>query len=134
MSPAAIPALGTIFDATPLAVIDAAQVHAYAQASGDRNQIHLDDTAARRAGLPGAIVHGMLMMGRLEAAIAAWLPGHRIISLQTRFVRPLAVGGAMSVSGRIAKRDGDAAILRLVMRDGDGQNLCIGEAEITPGA
>ena len=32
------------------------QIQQYAEASGDRNPIHLDDTFARSAGLPGVIV------------------------------------------------------------------------------
>ena len=35
------------------------QASRYAEASGDRNPIHLDDRAARMAGLPGVISHGM---------------------------------------------------------------------------
>ena len=34
------------------------QADRYADASGDRFEIHLDDEAARRVGLPGRIVHG----------------------------------------------------------------------------
>lgn len=34
---------------------------AYSQASGDYNQIHLEDSAAQAIGLPGVIVHGMLV-------------------------------------------------------------------------
>ncbi|WP_459651546.1 MaoC family dehydratase [Kitasatospora sp. Ki12] len=36
-----------------------ADTTAYAQASGDLNPIHLDDDAARAAGFPSAIAHGM---------------------------------------------------------------------------
>ena len=39
------------------------QIAAYAEASGDRNPIHLDDDFARSVGLPGVIAHGMLQMG-----------------------------------------------------------------------
>jgi acyl dehydratase len=46
------------------------QIAAYAEASGDRNPIHLDDEFARTVGLPGIIAHGMLQMG-LMATVAA---------------------------------------------------------------
>ncbi|MBL6430298.1 MAG: hypothetical protein HPM95_00035 [Alphaproteobacteria bacterium] len=42
---------------------------------GDRNPIHLDEFAARGVGLPGTIVHGMLVMGQFEAMLRAWRPG-----------------------------------------------------------
>lgn len=41
------------------------QIAAYAEASGDRNPIHLDDEFARSVGLPGVIAHGLLQMGLL---------------------------------------------------------------------
>src|SRR5207302_9176623 len=39
--------------------VDRDQPRRYAAASGDNNPIHLDDVAARAAGLPGVIAHGM---------------------------------------------------------------------------
>lgn len=39
---------------------------AYAHASLDPNPIHLDDAAAKAAGLPGVIAHGMLIAGLIQ--------------------------------------------------------------------
>lgn len=39
------------------------QTFRYAEGSGDRNPIHLDDSMAKMAGLPGMIVHGMCTLG-----------------------------------------------------------------------
>ena len=50
------------------------QIAAYAEASGDRNPIHLDDDFARSVGLPGLIAHGMLQMG-IAATVAAEAAG-----------------------------------------------------------
>ena len=50
------------------------QIAEYAEASGDRNPIHLDDDFARSVGLPGLIAHGMLQMGIL-ATVAAQAAG-----------------------------------------------------------
>lgn len=35
----------------------------YAEGSGDRNPIHIDDSMGRMAGLPGIIIHGMCSLG-----------------------------------------------------------------------
>lgn len=129
------PVVGTSFGPSPLRTIEAAQVAAYAEASGDHNPIHLDADAARRAGLDGPILHGMLMMGMLEAPVLDWLPGYRLAWLQTRFMRPLAVGGSLSVSGRVVKlmtAPEGGLILRLMLKDGDGHALAVGEAELLP--
>jgi acyl dehydratase len=45
------------------------QIAAYADASGDRNPIHLDDEFARSVGLPGVIAHGMLLMGLMATTV-----------------------------------------------------------------
>ena len=62
------------------------QLAAYAQASGDRNPIHLDDDFARSVGLPGRIAHGMLVMG-IAGTVAAEAAGgaSRLRKLQCRF-------------------------------------------------
>lgn len=62
------------------------QIAAYADASGDRNPIHLDEDFARSVGLPGVIAHGLLQMGILAtvAAEAAGGPQH-LKRLSVRF-------------------------------------------------
>jgi acyl dehydratase len=82
------------------------RVLAYADASGDHNPIHVDDEAARRAGLPGVIAHGMLSMGTLGTAATQWA-GHadRIVELTCRFTRPVPVGDVLRVSGTIIAID-----------------------------
>ena len=57
------------------------QIAAYAEASGDRNPIHLDDDFARSVGLPGVIAHGMLVMG-LMASTVGHAPDLRKISVR----------------------------------------------------
>lgn len=42
--------------------IDPDQTYRYAEASGDRNPIHVDEKFAKMAGLPGIIVHGLCTM------------------------------------------------------------------------
>jgi acyl dehydratase len=132
------PPVGTAFEPTPLTVIDARAVADYARASGDDNPIHLDADAARKAGLDAPIVHGMLMMGRLEDPVRAWLPGWHMKRMQLRFMRPLPVGDALSISGRVARsetRERTARlILRLMLRDGGGNALAVGEADLETSA
>lgn len=64
----------------------------YAQASGDRNPIHLDDAAARRAGLGGVIAHGMLSMGLAGRVVTDWVGDPaRVVDYSVRFTHPLPV-------------------------------------------
>ena len=72
------------------------QISAYAEASGDRNPIHLDEEFARSVGLPGVIAHGMLQMGLL--ARVAGEPG-RLRRLSCRFAGMVQPGDTVAFRG-----------------------------------
>jgi acyl dehydratase len=77
------------------------QIRAYAEASGDRNPIHLDEEFARKVGLPGVIAHGMLQMG-LMATFAVEVAGgdpRRIKRLGCRFAAMVLPGERVTFSG-----------------------------------
>ena len=77
------------------------QISAYAEASGDRNPIHLDDDAARAAGLPGVIAHGMLGMAQLANFVVAYAGDHRRLRrLRCRFSGMVQPGDTITFSGR----------------------------------
>jgi acyl dehydratase len=79
------------------------QIAAYAEASGDRNPIHLDDDFARSVGLPGVIAHGMLQMG-LVAAVAAEAAGgaDRLRRLYCRFAGMVVPGDTVTFTAEPA--------------------------------
>jgi acyl dehydratase len=73
------------------------QIAAYAEASGDRNPIHLDDDFARSVGLPSVIVHGMLQMG-IAATVAAKAAGgpERLRRMSVRFAGMVVPGDTVT--------------------------------------
>lgn len=77
------------------ASISRADVARYAEASGDRNPIHLDPVAAAGAGLPGVIAHGMLTMG-IAMRILVDLLGDpaEVTACAAVFSSPVMVGAA----------------------------------------
>jgi acyl dehydratase len=60
-------------DQAPLAEVtqgyDADQTYRYAEASGDFMRIHLEPEAAKQAGLPGIIIHGLCTMAFTSRAV-----------------------------------------------------------------
>ncbi|WP_432510267.1 MaoC/PaaZ C-terminal domain-containing protein [Kineococcus sp. SYSU DK001] len=85
----------------------------YAEASGDRNPIHLDEATARSVGLPDVIAHGMLTMGLAGTVVADWAGDpSRVLSYGTRFTAPVVVpageNAVVDVGGTVVARD-DAA-------------------------
>lgn len=72
--------------------VDRAGLVRYAGASGDLNPIHWNERAAREAGLPGVIAHGMWTMAAASTVVADWAgdPG-AVVDYQARFTRPVVV-------------------------------------------
>jgi len=84
----------------------------YAGASRDWNPIHWDHAAARAAGLPGVVVHGLLQSGWLLAEAASLRGGGRpVAGARFRFRNPLRPAAAARIEGTV---DAAAAELALV--------------------
>jgi acyl dehydratase len=114
------------------------QIRQYAEASGDRNPIHLDDGFARSAGLPGVIAHGMLTMAFANQMVTNWLGDRsRLKRLQGRFAGMVLPGDDVTVSGSVASKD-DATrrvLINLVVTNQRGEkvfNKGVAEAEFPP--
>jgi acyl dehydratase len=99
--------------------VDEDQTFRYAEASGDRNAFHLDDDAARAAGLPGIIVHGLCLMAFAGRAVLEFQQQENpaaVRRLAVRFARPVSPGAALTT--RVHKLDEDAVAFDAV--DGEG--------------
>lgn len=75
----------------------------YAEAADDHNPLHLDDDAARAAGHPGRIVHGMCTLATGITALVNKLrerPEDRLHYLRARFSRPVPPGGVVDYTAR----------------------------------
>lgn len=93
---------------------------AYASASGDLNPIHLDDAAARAAGLPGVVVMGMLPAGLLGRLAADWLGLEQLEHFSVRFRRPIWPGEPLDLEARVEELDEESVELALALEvDGE---------------
>jgi acyl dehydratase len=100
---------------TPLSrTVTQAQINAYADASGDHNPIHVDEAFALSVGLPSTIAHGLLEMGIVADAIAAWAGGSaNVQSLSCRFSKPLRAGDTIICTGTVVAVDDGVATLEV---------------------
>jgi acyl dehydratase len=118
-------------------VVTREDVAAYAEASGDRNPLHLDDAFARAAGFPGVIAHGMFTMAHLTSCLTRWTgdPG-ALRRLRVQFRSPVLLGETIVAGGTV--RSIDPASRRAVLdvwvrveRDGRVEHaIRRGEAEV----
>lgn len=91
----------------------------YAEASGDHNPIHLDPAAARAAGLPAPILHGLYTMAQV-ARCASMTGGELQLRRLAVDFRALGFPGEeIEVSGVVEDAAGEEGLrLRLVARQG----------------
>ena len=79
------------------------EINLYAEASGDFNPIHIDESFAAQTPLGGTIAHGMLILAYVsemisEAFSKSWLEGGK---LSVRFKAPARPKDTITTSGKI---------------------------------
>lgn len=93
---------GKVFD--PLVKhITQENINLYAEASGDFNPIHIDESFAAKTPLGGTIAHGMLSLAYVSEMMTSvfgrnWLSGGR---LRAKFKEPARPGDTLTINGKI---------------------------------
>ena len=111
------------------------QINRYADASGDRNPLHLDQEFAKGTQFGGTIAHGMLVLAFVSEMLTAafgrdWLESGR---LKIRFRAPARPGDVLTSSGRVTKVDGARIVCEIACRNGSSETVLDGTAEVTAG-
>lgn len=114
----------------------AADLAAYADASGDANPLHLDLAFAQSFGFPARPVHGMRLLAAFEPMLRDWRPDLALIWLRGQFLTPVLEEQSASLTARVAKIEaadsGFVAFLRLMAHTENGAPALMGEARMTP--
>lgn len=105
-------------------------IDAYAELTGDRNPIHLDDGYAAGTMFGGRIAHGMLGAGVVSAALAG-LPGDVIyLGQDLAFEAPVRPGDALRAEAEVVEvLGGDRVRVETVATVG-GETVIDGEATV----
>ncbi len=105
----------------------------FADVSGDRNPLHLDEEYASGTRFCGRIVHGMLGAGLISGVLAMQLPGPGAIYVNQslRFAAPVRVGDEVTVRVTITgiDRPRKRVTMTTICRVGD-RVVIDGEAEL----
>ena len=138
-----MPARKLYFDAVrvgeelpPLAktALDRVQLARYAGASGDFNPVHVDELAAKAAGMPSVYAPGMLVMGLLGHLLTDWARGAQVRRFAVKFVKMAWPGDTVVCKGRVTDRWGEAgryfAELDLWAENQRGELLLKGQAAL----
>lgn len=134
MTPTAIESLVVGQSVEVPTVVTAHMVELFAEATGDRNPVHLDEEFAAKTKFGGRIAHGMLTAGFVSAAIASKLPGPGSIYMgQTlRFTRPVKLGDTVTVKLEVIEIIAEKKRVRLstVCTNQNGETVMEGEATV----
>ena len=105
-------------------VVTREDIAAYAEASHDRNPLHLDDDHARTRGFEGIIAHGMFTMAHLTTCITGWLGDPSgLVHTKMSFRAAVKPGDEMVAGGEVVSVDSEVRTAKLdvwvtVQRDG----------------
>ena len=108
----------------------------YAEASGDFNPIHIDESFAAKTPFRGTIAHGMLNLAYVSEMMTAafgenWLSGGRLRAKFKEVARP---GDTLTISGKIdciEQRDNVSyANCGFECRNQKGEMIVVGEAVV----
>ncbi|HUZ75499.1 MAG TPA: MaoC family dehydratase [Stellaceae bacterium] len=99
-----------------------ADVHAFADVTGDHNPLHLDDEFARATRFKGRIVHGMLTASYFSTTLAILPgPGTIYLSQSLNFRAPVRIGDTVEARVTVAEiiADKGRVLLKTECRVGD---------------
>lgn len=111
--------------------ITASDVEQFAELTGDRNPLHVDESFARQSPFGQRIVHGMLAASLFSTLVGMHCPGERALFLgQTlQFRKPIFPGDTVVVRGMVIGKSDAAQMITIrteILRAGDA--LVTGEA------
>jgi len=107
-------------------------VKLFAEATGDKNPVHLDDEYAKNTMFGGRIAHGILSLGIISSVLGMEFPGSGTIYLMqnAKFKRPVYIGEEVTVKlivKEIEKEKRRVLLETLVVKQ-NGENAIEGEA------
>jgi 3-hydroxybutyryl-CoA dehydratase len=103
----------------------------FADVSGDRNPLHMDEDYAEASPFRGRVAHGMLLGSWISALLGEKLPGPGAIyvSQSLTFKRPVRIGDEVLTRAEVSEVDLKAGHVRLTTRCSvQGKTVLEGEA------
>jgi acyl dehydratase len=115
-------------------VITDADIHSFADLSGDKNPLHVDEEFAATTRFGRRIAHGMLSASLISAVLANDLPGQGSIYLgqKLQFVSPVFIGDEITarVTVTAIREDKPIATLETICTNQRNEIVIKGEATV----
>ena len=104
-------------------------INQFAELTGDKNPIHLDEKAAKEGRFGKRIAHGFLIGSLISAEIARQYPGAVYTQQNMTFRRPVFIGDEITVEIDLAYdnvKAGDQKVLRTICRNQKNREVISG--------
>jgi len=87
-------------------VIDEEAVNRFAELTGDKNPLHMNEEYARKTEFGGRIAHGMLAGSLFSTLVGMFCPGERALYLSQKvnFRKPIRLGEKIKIQGEVIKK------------------------------
>nr|WP_293609558.1 MaoC family dehydratase [Ponticaulis sp.] len=113
--------------------ISEADIEAFAQVSGDRNPLHMDEEYAKGTIFKGRIAHGALTASYISGILGNDLPGPGAIftDLALQFKRPVRIGDEVTARAEVSEmiEKGNRVTLKVTCSV-KGRKVVEGEAKV----
>ena len=112
------------------------QIARYAEASGDRNPLHLDPSFASQSQFGGVVAHGMLTLAFVSEMLTNAFGRHWLESgrLKVRLKAPAYPGDEVSTWGKVVGEDEQEGTRKVVcavgLKDAQDRELIAGDAVV----
>lgn len=114
--------------------IEDADILAFAELTGDRNPVHLDEAFAAATRFEGRIAHGLLTAGLLSAVLGMHLPGPGAVYLgqSLRFRAPVRPGDTLTATAEVSALEAEKRRVRLrtTITNQHGATVVDGDADM----
>ncbi|QTA37299.1 MaoC family dehydratase [Thermosipho ferrireducens] len=104
----------------------------FAELTGDKNPLHIDEEYAKKTTFGKRISHGMLVLGFLSSVLGMEFPGPGTIymSQSAKFLKPVFVGETIKIKLEVIKKDDNKkrALLKTTVLKENGEIAIDGEA------
>jgi len=107
----------------------------FADASGDYNPLHIDETYARSTRFGKRVAHGILTAGIISTVLSSEIPGVGTIFLQLeiRFIKPVFINDRVTAKAWVEEIIKEDRVRMLVAcTNQHGEDVAIGNAIVMP--
>lgn len=111
--------------------IDQGKMDCFMDITSDVNPMHLDESYARRRGVQGKLVYGMLTASMISRLSGCYLPGKFSViqSVEINFAKPVIVGDSITVIGKLIELNDTVkqAVVRIEIYNQKGEKVLRGK-------